>query len=286
MLLNTFSDRRLSVAIEKNLIELGKYFGRTLRAEFCENLSTTWFLTGIPLAVYNAVVWTEMEEKELNSKIDMILSYFQMHSVPIMWWIGPSTRPKNLGKRLKYHGFVHAADLLGMAIDLTELQNRNRSQKEIIIKRVNNIKTLKDWVYTAAKGGKIPCYIANCIFEFEKELGFESDSPWQRYLGFFNEEPVATSGLFLGEETVGIYNVSTIVPFRRLGFGSAMTMKALQDAHDFGYSIGVLHDSTMGGDLYHKLGFQEYCIMSQYVYTKKENGRRNCMIKSTLNRLE
>ena len=283
MPLKAFSDVVLSKMIEENLIELGKYFGSAMKSEFCENSSLSWFLTGIPLSFYNAVISTNLEEKEADRKIDMLLNYYQMHHVPVMWWIGPSTRPKNLGAHLQKHGFVHSADLSGMAADLEEIANKEIGNEKILIRRVDNVKYLKYWMYVFQKGFRIPDEIANSIFEFEREIGFSSDLPWQRYVGFVGKEPACTSGLFLGKEAAGIYNVSTLPSFRNRGFGSAITIKTSQAAYSFGYRIGVLQSSNVGRELYQRIGFQPYCMMSQYVWLRKEIEKRSYTAKNTLN---
>jgi len=213
----------------------------------------------------------------------MLLRYYQMRHVPVMWWISPSTRPKNLGVHLRKHGFVHHADLLGMAADLKEIANREIGNEKILIRRVNDVEHLKYWMYVFQKGFRIPDEIAGSIFEFEREIGFSPDLPWQRYVGFVGKEPACTSGLFLGKEAAGIYNVSTLPSFRHRGFGSAITIKTLQDAHSLGYRIGVLQSSNAGQELYRRIGFQPYCMMSQYVWLRKEIKKSRFTAKNTLN---
>jgi hypothetical protein len=45
-----------------------------------------------------------------------------------------------------------------------------------------------------------------------------------------------------------------------------MTLAPLMDAREMGYRIGTLQSSEMGLNVYRRLGFKEYCRVSQYVW--------------------
>ena len=44
-------------------------------------------------------------------------------------------------------------------------------------------------------------------------------------------------------------------------------MKPLHEARAMGYRIGILQALNMGVGVYRDLGFQEYCMLSHYVWT-------------------
>ena len=46
-----------------------------------------------------------------------------------------------------------------------------------------------------------------------------------------------------------------------------MTLKALTDARSLGFKIGTLYASSMGKEMYKKIGFNDYyhCTFSRYV---------------------
>jgi hypothetical protein len=46
-----------------------------------------------------------------------------------------------------------------------------------------------------------------------------------------------------------------------------MTLMPLLEARAAGYRVGILHASQSGLGLYRRLGFQQYCELSGYIWT-------------------
>jgi GNAT superfamily N-acetyltransferase len=150
-----------------------------------------------------------------------------------------------------------AADLLALNEDLT-------APSDLRIERVRDPAALEQWVSTLFRGFEIPGSGESAMFDLLVGLGF--DLPLRNYVGFLNEKPIATAELFLGAGVAGIYGVVTVPEARRQGIGAALTLAPLREARAMGYRIGILHSSEMGLGLYSRLGFQECCKMSHYVW--------------------
>jgi predicted acetyltransferase len=54
----------------------------------------------------------------------------------------------------------------------------------------------------------------------------------------------------------GIYFVSTLLEFRRRGFGEAMTWRGVLDGRATGCRLSYLRASRMGRPMYEKIGFR------------------------------
>lgn len=60
------------------------------------------------------------------------------------------------------------------------------------------------------------------FYERVAPLALQPNRPIRFLVGYVDDKPVATSGLTVGGDTAGIYNVATLVAYRRRGYGSTM----------------------------------------------------------------
>jgi GNAT superfamily N-acetyltransferase len=70
-------------------------------------------------------------------------------------------------------------------------------------------------------------------------------------------EPVATAMAFVADGVVGVYNVATIEPARRRGYGAALTRRAIAEGRRRGAGVAILQSSTMGRPVYEAIGLRE-----------------------------
>ena len=87
------------------------------------------------------------------------------------------------------------------------------------------------------------------------------------YLGTLHDAVVATGTLFVGSETVGIYDVATCNAYRRRGIGSAMFQHLLEDARTCNRRFCVLQASQDGLGIYVKSGFRPVGVV--YVFENR-----------------
>jgi GNAT superfamily N-acetyltransferase len=273
--LRDISAPALTVAIRANMREWLRTIGSSPEAELHEGPELTWLLSGMPTPTLNAVLRTEAEPGNLDALIESTLAHFRAKRVPrFCWWVGPDTQPADLGQRLAKHGLTYREGPAGMAVDLLALNEDCSGPASLAIEHVRDTKTLAAWIQVAFAGFGFPGTEASSGFGLFAGLGF--DLPLRSYLGTLDGEPVAASQLFLGAGVAGIYIVATVPGARGRGIGTALTLAPLRDARDMGFRIGILHAAPMGMGLYRRLGFQEYCKMSNYLYQEdgpEEAGR-------------
>ena len=97
------------------------------------------------------------------------------------------------------------------------------------------------------------------------------DNPFRTYLALLNGKPVGTSQLFTSGGVAGIYNVSSIPEARGQGVGTAITLSPLLEACERGYHVGVLQASSMGYNVYRKLGFEDFGKLSVFLWENNTN---------------
>jgi GNAT superfamily N-acetyltransferase len=267
-ILKDLSAPALVGAIKANLFEWYRYLGRSPKAEFYDSPALTWLLTGISNSFVNGVLRAQLEPDKVNATIKEILAHFRSRGMTTFsWWTEPGTQPADLGTYLLAHGLAHTEGGPGMAVDLLALNEDLPVPSNLTVQHVDDTETLERWAYASIAGFEHPDTEVKTWFEVFTNLGF--DLPLRSYVGILNGEPVATSQLFLAAGVAGIYVVATVPDARRQGIGAVLTLAPLYEARAMGYRIGILHSSPMGLGVYRRLGFQEYCKMSHYVWASE-----------------
>ena len=84
------------------------------------------------------------------------------------------------------------------------------------------------------------------------------------FLGFVNNQPVATSFLFKKSNIAGIYLVSTLKAHRKKGVGTQMAHKCLELAKVLNSTNVELQATDSGKKIYESLGFKNYGIINVF----------------------
>jgi GNAT superfamily N-acetyltransferase len=256
-------------AIEENGAEFLMALGRAAGAEVRDDGRVRWVIGNSPIDYHNCVVHADLTEEEADGEIEAYLERMRAHRVPGSWHVGPSMRPPDLGERLVAHGFEHGWDDIGMAVDLSTLPEAVPAPADFVVERVRDEAGLAAWVETLGSGfGEGPLE-AEWAGEMYRRWGLGDEGQWRHYVGLLTGDPVATSTSFFGVGVAGIYFVCTVERARRQGIGAAITLAALQEARDLGYTVGVLGSSEMGYPVYQRLGFEEYCRIALYEWRPK-----------------
>jgi len=254
----------VDLAIEENGAEFLMVLGRAAGAEVRDDGRVRWAIGNSPIDYHNCVVHADLTPEVADAEIETFQERMQAHGVPGSWHVGPSMRPPDLGERLVAHGFEYGGDDIGMAVDLPTLPEEVPVSEGFSVERVRDEARLAEWIEALGSGfGEGPVE-AEWVGEVYRKLGFEDEGLWRHYLGRLDGTPVATATLFFGAGVAGVYFVCTVERARRRGIGAAVTLAALREARDLGYTVGVLGSSEMGYPVYRRLGFEEYCRIGLY----------------------
>ncbi|MGD0175572.1 MAG: GNAT family N-acetyltransferase [Candidatus Bathyarchaeia archaeon] len=267
--LEFLSEPALVRAIEANLFGLFTAFRGWPQAEVHDDPDMLWTITNVPFPLFNSVFRARVEPQNVDAVIEATLRRYGARNVPMLWWTGPTTRPRNLGIYLEAHGLVNEeGDSPGMAVDLQALNEGLNRPLGLEVEMVSDAESLRKWSEVLIAAAPMPEFVARPMFDFCASLGFGKASPVRNYSGRLDGEVVATASTFLGAGVAGIYNVATLPKARRQGIGAAMTLDSLCEARALGYQVGVLISSQLGVGVYRKIGFREYCKIGQYSWTK------------------
>jgi GNAT superfamily N-acetyltransferase len=264
-ILRDTSPEALVAAIEANTCDAFVRWGQALGAELHDDAQVQWFVSSVPLQLWNGVVRARFAAGDVDAKIDTVLQHFAAQQVPMSWLVGPSTRPPNLGRHLEEHGLTLDSEAPGMAAHLLQAPATTVLPPGLTITEVGDGAALAQWIDTVVTGSELPDVVREQLMQLYERYGFQRLASVRYFLGAVDGVPVATSLLFLSAGVAGIYWVATAPSARGQGIGSAMNVAPLQVARDLGYTVGVLQSSQMGHNIYRRLGFQEYCTLGLYL---------------------
>jgi GNAT superfamily N-acetyltransferase len=271
-ILRDFSPTRLAKANEDNLASWIPVFGKLKGAQVDDLPGIKRVISNIPMSLLNSIMDACLAPDQVAPTIEYIKADATSRNVPVLWWIGPSTRPADLASHLILNGFTVDEDGPGMAADLENLNESLPVLEGLSIQLAQDDVAWWAWSRTMAQGFEAPPgrieFAVNTWHDLLAQLNPEIT---QAYTAWLNGVPVATSLLQKGGGVAGIYAVATIPEARRRGIGAQVTLYPLLQARRMGYRVGVLQASAMGESVYRSLGFQEYCKITSYVWNPKNS---------------
>ena len=189
------------------------YCARVPNGEVHETPELAWGISGVLSPYMNSVVRTQLNtESNVDEVIENVISHARQRSVPMGWFLLPETKPSNLNIKLEAHGFKYDEDTPGMSVDLELLPNQPFERDNLRIVEVLDLSTLKQWITTWGDSYDSSDTKRQSRFDFRASQGLDSNSPYRSYLAYLNDQPVATSELFLGAGVAAVVWVGTIPP--------------------------------------------------------------------------
>jgi len=259
--LRDVSQTALTRAVEANLTEFHVFLSGWPEITLHRDEDRIWTLSRRRFSLCNVLLEANFDSAGIAAQIDRAVAPYLKSRVNVMWKLGPSTQPSNLGDHLVEGGFSVRPGLRGMALDLTGLASSQGRPPGLDVREVVDSGTLDLWRKAVDRGFGWPSYGARDVAD-NLEYFLTTGDPQRHlvaYVGVAEEVPVASSLVFFGAGVAGIYHVSTDPDHRGRGLGSTITRAPLLEARSRGYRIAVLHATEMGYPVYQRLGFEEVC---------------------------
>ena len=268
-ILGNLSDTKLvKTVIRANWENYHYCLGRSPSVELSIGKYLTWLVTNMPDHFMNLVVCTELPSEGIDELIENALVHFRSMNIKRLSWLTEEGPPAiEIKKYLEAHGLIFSESFaIEMAADLTTIKE-NTSPAELRIVPVEDEGILRKWIHIASVGFGVPFEFEDTWFEFFAEAA--CSSPFRTYLALLNGEPVGTSQLFTSAGVAGVYNVTCIPHARGQGVGAAVALAPLLEARKMGYCVGILQASSMGYNVYRRLGFQDFGKLSLYLWEQR-----------------
>jgi ribosomal protein S18 acetylase RimI-like enzyme len=251
-------------AVEEHQRELAERWTRVQKGVVRSDDDMLMFVVGEPIPWTNGVHLARLRPDNADGRIEAAIALFRGHGVPAMWWVGPSSLPSDLGERLLRHGLRPGSPLpwLGMEI---EALGPGTLPPGVEAHPVDSAELQESWLEAMRAGFGMDSAVQAAMTRLADAVGWTDDAPWQRFVALEGGRPVGSSGLMLGSDLAGIYNVATVPESRGRGIGSAMTAMAMRRARELGYSVAVLGAEGEAIRVYERLGFRRICIIRSFI---------------------
>ena len=268
------SEADLGNAVQENLYALFKAMAHGLSdAELVERAGLSYHHSFPTNPMFKGVWRTKLSPDQVNSAIDETITWFVTRNAPFFfWWTGVGTAPDNLGERLQARGLLDMAEqqiALAPGIKQTELgapcmaADLHRIDETTLtavpagfrIVEVVTEAALLDFKRVFLESYEIPDWAGQAWVDATQAIGIGKTS-WRMFVGYLDNEPVATNMLFNGAGVASLYAVGVVPAARGKGIGGAITLKPLLEARDLGYRHAVLFSTEMAQSVYERIGFR------------------------------
>lgn len=263
---------QVKTSIKANWENYHYCLGRSSSVELSVSRYLTWLVTKMPDHFMNLVVCTELPEQGVGELIDNALNHFRALNIRRLSWLSEEgVQASRIKKYLDVCGLNFKESFaVEMAADLTKLSENIPTHKNLRIISVEDEETLRAWIHVASIGFGLSSEVEGIWYDFFAEVVFEY--PFKTYLALLNGKPVGTSQLFISAGVAGVYNVACIPEARGQGIGAAVTLAPLIESRKVGYLVGVLQASSMGYNVYRRLGFEDFGKLSVFLWENKTTG--------------
>ena len=243
-------------AVRKNFEEKVSYIARMISGmTVTEQSSFVSVDCGLPSDTFNVLVVRDMAARaQMLASID----HFTSKGFPLAVWFWESDFDQAGSSVFIQHGLESAEINTVMFTDLSELQIAPLHIEGLEIKRVVTASDLLQVgnVLAALFGDSEEAGQVLAYYQRLCEHPLSMFPAMHFYLGTLHRTVVATGMLFVGSETVGIYDVATCDAYRRRGIGSAIFQHLLKDACTCNRRFCVLQASQDGLGIYVRAGFR------------------------------
>ncbi len=220
--------------------------------------------SGVAFNMFNAAFLNAPIDNQqvLEQRILLAAAHFQTRGQAWAFWVCEDfldSRTRRRSHRIfEQYGLRRSSELPGMAA--AAVNPPSRALPSLELKRVWTGPVRDDF-----------CGIGSVCFHVPlpwfQEV-FDTGDVWERfaaYVGYVDQEPVATAALVSNAGVVGVYNIGTMPGHRHRGYGEAVMRQAL---HDFraGHPAGpvILQSTPAGLRLYQRMGFRQVATVAVY----------------------
>ena len=204
----------------------------------------------------NAVLGARFDRTAVPQRIREVLADFERIGVPMLWWLGPGSKPVDLARHLADAGLQLTETLHGMAADLRASLPEAAGGKCEIVEAATN-EDIADWLVPFGETFHIGHECMGMLTPLRSAV--IERGPLRFFVVRADGHPVSCGVLHESPDVAALHYIGTRPIARNRGFGSALVAHMTRTAAASGYRVSVLHSTPLSTDMYGRLGYVEYC---------------------------
>jgi len=229
---------------------------------FHDDCDVQYTVTDINDPLFNAILSSSLSDNKIDLAIQSKISFYKEKGLSFCWWVDSSSDSRALEKILEQKDFTLFGDVSGMILKtpVESISESNNIQVDV----VSNVEQLRSWIYPIQSSFHMSEISAQKYLRIFKFLN-ESENPPIHYTASIDNKIVASSTLFKGSHSAGIYNCATLENFRNKGILSALVEKMINDTIAMNYEYTTLQASPMSVHIFKKFGFKDIVPYKLYL---------------------
>lgn len=243
----------LAPMLVQKMVETHSHFWKILAKELFETPNVLAAVSGILHPYLNVVLTPTIPLAERDAVLAALREFFASRAVPWLW----QTRALPGDDFPQYLLSQHLRTVQTcptMYFDLHQPLPKQKST-EIQVKAISHDKQFDDWIVPISQSFDCPGEITEL---FRRKYAEYPNEGITHFVGYFRNQPVASSSVYCRGGAAVLYNVSTNRDYRGRGFGAAITLNAMQCAKRQGAKYCLLDATRSGHRLYKHLRFQQF----------------------------
>ncbi|WP_249353488.1 GNAT family N-acetyltransferase [Rhodococcus sp. Q] len=152
------------------------------------------------------------------------------------------------------HGWSEHESEIAMVAALSEVPALS-SPGELRVETVTDEAGLRDYASLMAANWTPPSVTVPQYFAGVSSAVLSARCASTFVVGYVGDRPVSGAEIHVSDGVVGLYGVVTLDDARRRGYGTAVTLHALDRSRQSGLTTAVLQASAEGASVYARIGF-------------------------------
>ena len=250
------------LACEQNYIDYWRSATIASAVEWSQEDGITRCVTGLPQEIFNVVLYSNLDETNMGTRVDKAIEEFKARRIPLIWHVGRTTSPASLSAYLEARGYPKDYELIAMAADLTGTRPWQEARNCIEVRRCESFEDHAAWISCLTSSWDSPDPVGEWMLA--NPFFVEPRPNPAMYLGLIDGSPCGAVMVLASGGVAGLQCVGTIKSAQRKGLGEALVRTAVKDALAEEHKFMVVLSTVEGVPLYKKAGFKAYGALPEH----------------------